>query len=175
MMDRKKERKGQAGFTLIELLIVVAILGILAAVVIPNVGRFLGRGGDEARRTEFQAVQSAITALMVENNLSGIPNPITAAVAPCTAGAKDMKLFPDITSDDSGSDKLNDPSGTAYLFPVAGADVVGYVLHTHDIAADDSATPTVNYVTFDTSSNCYLTTADGTVRQFLEDGTEQFN
>ena len=41
-------KRGEKGFTLIELLIVVAILGVLAAVVIPNVGRFIGRGESEA-------------------------------------------------------------------------------------------------------------------------------
>lgn len=37
----------------IGLIIVPAILGILAAVVIPNVGRFLSKGEDEARITEY--------------------------------------------------------------------------------------------------------------------------
>ena len=69
-------KRGEKGFTLIELLIVVAILGVLAAVIIPNVGRFLGRGEEEARRTEYHNVSSAVIALMTDNDLSEIPNAI---------------------------------------------------------------------------------------------------
>jgi len=61
---------GEKGFTLIELLIVIAILGIIAAVVIPNLGRFMGRGKVEAANTEAHNVQTAVTACMVENNWS---------------------------------------------------------------------------------------------------------
>jgi len=62
--------RGEKGFTLIELLIVIAILGIIAAVVIPNLGRFMGRGKVEAANTEAHNVQTAVTACMVENNWS---------------------------------------------------------------------------------------------------------
>ncbi|NLG01345.1 MAG: prepilin-type N-terminal cleavage/methylation domain-containing protein, partial [Lentisphaerae bacterium] len=50
----KKNRR--SGFTLVELLLVVCILGILAAVVIPNV---IGHD-EEARR---QATRTSITAI----------------------------------------------------------------------------------------------------------------
>ena len=66
-------KRGEKGFTLIELLIVVAILGVLAAVVIPNVGRFIGRGEDEAASTEFANIQTAVIALMTDNQLDGLP------------------------------------------------------------------------------------------------------
>jgi len=62
-------KRGEKGFTLIELLIVVAILGVLAAVVIPNVGRFIGRGEEEAGETELSNIQSAVIAMMTDNNL----------------------------------------------------------------------------------------------------------
>lgn len=62
----RKFRYGEKGFTLIELLVVIAILGVLAAVAVPNVGKFLGRGHEEAKRTEAHNIQTATMAAMAD-------------------------------------------------------------------------------------------------------------
>ena len=55
-----KVRMTEAGFTLAELLVVVGIVVGLAAVTLPNVGRFAGKGAEGASATESSAVQTAI-------------------------------------------------------------------------------------------------------------------
>ena len=87
-------KRGEKGFTLIELLIVVAILGVLAAIVIPNVGRFLGRGETEAQKTEYANIQSAVLSMMTDNHLATLPNPVELD----TNRTQDMNAFPDTTA-----------------------------------------------------------------------------
>lgn len=61
---------GQKGFTLIELLVVVAILGALAAIVVPNVSKFMGAGTVQAANTEAHNVQTAVIAYMADNSVT---------------------------------------------------------------------------------------------------------
>ncbi len=59
---RTRTVRSQAGFTLAELLVVVAIVVGLAAVILPNVGRFTGEGERGALATELASVQTALDA-----------------------------------------------------------------------------------------------------------------
>ena len=150
-------RRGEKGFTLIELLIVVAILGVLAAVVIPNVGRFMGAGQKEAAATELADVQTAVTAMMSDNKLSVLPAGTFVLQA---AATKDMGAFPSDAV--CGTDKINDPNGDAYT---AGQDKDGYILFGHDITADGAQTGLVNYINTQYTKGTYYVDADGTVHQ----------
>ena len=150
--------RGEKGFTLIELLIVVAILGVLAAVVIPNVGRFIGRGESEAADTEFSNIQTAVVSMMVDNGLSELPAGYVDGTV--IAATDNMTLFPHSTAA-CGTLKLTDPNGNSYT----ASDKAGYILYKHDIAADNSTATTVNYVATEQTKGTYYVDASGTVTQ----------
>jgi len=147
--------KSECGFTLIELLIVVAILGVLAGVIIPNVGRFIGSGETEASETELSNVQSAVTAMMVDNLLSELNNPVLEANA-----TNNMAAFPDTSA--IGGDKLTDPLGVNYQ---PFLDKGGYILYQHDLWADGASANLVNYVAMQNATGTYYVDSSGTVHQ----------
>ena len=77
-------KSGQKGFTLIELLVVISILGVLAAVVILNVTKYIGSGRDQAAATEQANVQTAVSAYMYDH--PGTIPANTAALSPYFLG-----------------------------------------------------------------------------------------
>ena len=67
MLQRiRNKRQGQKGFTLIELMIVIAIIGILAAIAIPNFVSYRKRSYDTAAQSDLKNLMTAQEAYYVD-------------------------------------------------------------------------------------------------------------
>ncbi len=132
----------------------VVWLGLLAAVVIPNIGRCPCGSPKEAAATELENIKTAVAALMVENNLSTIPHPVGTPT-------NDMETFPDVTSVAGSVDKAEDPDGNPYR----SGDRNGYMLYGHDQSGDNDQTTLINYVVLYYTKGTYTVNAAGEVTQ----------
>ena len=93
---------GQRGFTLIELLVVIGIIVALAGITVPLVTKFTGSGQTGAMAAERESVQTAMSAMMAEQDITTV----TALVDPAAAT--------------NAWDALPTGNGSAFLFGPSG-------------------------------------------------------
>ena len=80
--------RNSKGFTLIELLIVVAIIGIIAAIAIPNLLNAIDRGKQKRTMADLRSIGTAVESYAVDNNVY----PVAADVAALTTSVQPIYI-----------------------------------------------------------------------------------
>ena len=138
--------KAKGGFTLVEILIVVVILGILAAIVIPQFTEASTEAKTSSLCTDLQTMRSQIELYKVQHN-DDLPGQGTASLIDCLTGQTDVagavgtdygpyvQKIP--TNQFNDLDTIREEAGAS----TAGANTHGWVFNTGTGAfqADDDA------------------------------------
>lgn len=155
-----KSFRKQEGFTLIELMIVVAIIGILAAIAIPNFIQYQMRSRTSEAKTNLAAIKTANLAFQAEQRCflsaaaapGAVPNNGSLIAWPAAAAATPAPGF-------WCFDLAGNPSVATGTYGDIGFTPQGAVRYNYSLAASAAATPLVGGIPTPVKAGCALAAA----------------
>ena len=132
-MSASAERRGQAGFTLVELLVVLAILGLLVGIAVPQLFKYFSRAKEDAAKIQIQTIASGLDLFLLDVGRYPTDQEGLRALVDPPPGL-DRWSGPYV----SQASILTDPWGHAYVYHVPGRQRSAYDLYT--LGPDGNAT-----------------------------------
>jgi prepilin-type N-terminal cleavage/methylation domain-containing protein len=114
-----KKARDEKGFTLIELLIVIAIIGILAAIAIPTFGAYRSRGFDSAAISDLKNASVAQEAYYIDHKIY-CDDVVLIQAAPYNLGLSEGVSLNVTDADDNGYAMTAVHSSSGKVFSLTG-------------------------------------------------------